>query len=114
MKTIFSHPAVHGKEYHPFQTRSLSISVQVYVTGRDGEESAGEKVWPDAPPGVDMSMSFGRPCFGHIVNFEKERQIGAMAVSVCGKGSMGDAVRQAVREAQGKKKVELYEETFSW
>ena len=40
-------------------------------------------------------------------------QIGGMAVSVCGPGGMGDEVRKAVREVQGRKTVEFFEESFS-
>lgn len=43
-----------------------------------------------------------------------EEQVGAMAVSVCGPGAMGDDVREAVRGVQERKTVDLFEETFSW
>lgn len=67
-----------------------------------------------APPGVQVSIDFGKPCFGHIVAKERDSQVGAMAVTVCGPGGMGDDVRKAVRTVQGRKTVDLYEETFSW
>ena len=49
-----------------------------------------------------------------VLEKEKEDQIGAMAVSVCGPGGLGDSVREAVRNVQGEKTVDLFEETFSW
>jgi len=46
-----------------------------------------------------------------------QAQVGAMAVSVCGPGAMGDDVREAVRgmlQGEGAKRVDLFEEAFSW
>lgn len=48
------------------------------------------------------------------VESAKTNQVGAMAVSVCGPGGMGDDVRRAVRERQGGRVMDLYEESFSW
>ncbi|KAL4884251.1 ferric reductase like transmembrane component-domain-containing protein [Aspergillus karnatakaensis] len=117
MTSIFEHPAIRCKEQHPFRSQGLSVSIQVYLTDRHCSEeyTPTESPWAFcAPPGVTVSIGYGKPCFGHILETEKENQIGAMAVSVCGPGSMGDDVRSSVRQAQGGKVIDLYEETFSW
>lgn len=49
-----------------------------------------------------------------IMEGAKAEQVGAMAVSICGPGGMGDDVRRAVRERQGRRVMDLYEESFSW
>ncbi|BCS29932.1 ferric reductase family protein [Aspergillus puulaauensis] len=119
MTSLFTHPAVHTKEQHPFQFKGLGVSIHIYVTDRRcSEEYMADKSdspWAfSAPPGVQVSIDFGKPCFGHIVAKERDSQVGAMAVTVCGPGGMGDDVRKAVRTVQGRKTVDLYEETFSW
>ncbi|KAL4920652.1 ferric reductase like transmembrane component-domain-containing protein [Aspergillus aurantiobrunneus] len=119
MTSLFSHPAVHTKEHRPFRYKGLSVAIQIYVTDRQCSEESmadgSESQWASsAPPGVTVNIGLGKPCFGHIVESEKTDQVGAMAVSVCGPGGMGDDVRQAVRQAQGRKTVDLYEETYSW
>lgn len=119
MTSLFTHPAVHTKEQHPFQFKGLGVSIHIYVTDRRcSEEYMADKSdspWAfSAPPGVQVSIDFGKPCFGHIVAKERDSQMGAMAVTVCGPGGMGDDVRKAVRTVQGRKTVDLYEETFSW
>ncbi|KAL2817277.1 ferric reductase NAD binding domain-containing protein [Aspergillus cavernicola] len=109
MLSLFNHPAI--------QSKGLSLSIQIYVTDRQysDEYMSDERPWAlTAPPSVLASIGFGKPCFSQIVESEKATQVGAMAVSVCGPGSMGDDVRQSVRQAQGTKTVDLYEETFSW
>ncbi|KAL2844727.1 ferric reductase like transmembrane component-domain-containing protein [Aspergillus pseudoustus] len=118
IESLFDHPSLRCKPQHPCQSQGLSISIHVYVTDA---ESSGEEYMSDespwaltAPPSVTVSIGFGKPCFGHIIETEKESQIGAMAVSMCGPGGMGDDVRQSVRMAQGSKTVDLYEETFTW
>ncbi|KAL5047668.1 hypothetical protein BDW71DRAFT_40720 [Aspergillus fruticulosus] len=117
MKSVFRHPAIATKEF--FQTGRLTVSVQVYITRKEaGESSVGdsESLWAfSAPPGVLVSVGFGRPCFGAAIEREMETQVGAMAVSVCGNGCVTDDVRQAVREAQkGGKTINLHEEVFCW
>jgi len=67
-----------------------------------------------APPTVPLTVSLGKPHFGQTIERETMQQVGAMAVNVCGPGSMGDDVRKAVRDIQGKKTVDLFEEAFSW
>ncbi|KAL4806220.1 ferric reductase NAD binding domain-containing protein [Aspergillus unguis] len=110
MRSIFEHSAVQNKEGR------LDVSIQVYITADElSEEATGVDVWVYKHPlRMDVTVHEGRPCFGTILTEEKARQVGAMAVSVCGPGSMGDAVREAVRKNQDTKKVDLYEEAFSW
>jgi hypothetical protein len=119
MTSLFSHPALRSKEQaHPSHSQAFSLSIQIYVTDRQcsaEEYMSGESPWAlAAPPSVHVTIGFGKPCFGQIVESEKATQIGAMAVSVCGPGGMGDDVRQSVRQAQGSKTVDLYEESFTW
>ncbi|KAL2856324.1 ferric reductase like transmembrane component-domain-containing protein [Aspergillus pseudodeflectus] len=116
--SLFDHPSLRCKPQHPYQPQGLSLSIQIHVTDA---ESSGEEYMSDespwaltAPPGVTVSIGFGKPCFGHIVETAKKSQVGAMAVSVCGPGKMGDDVRQSVRMAQDSRTVDLYEETFTW
>ncbi|KAL6230279.1 hypothetical protein BDW75DRAFT_74798 [Aspergillus navahoensis] len=117
MKSIFTHPAIATKE--SFQPSRLAVSVQVYITRKEtGESSVGdsESLWAfSAPSAVLVSVGFGRPCFGVVIEREMETQVGAMAVSVCGNGCVTDDVRQAVREAQKEgKTISLHDEAFCW
>ncbi|KAL5336582.1 ferric reductase like transmembrane component-domain-containing protein [Aspergillus crustosus] len=131
MTSLYEHPAILRKEHPQNHSRSqaLSISIQIFLTDRHCSEEYGptptesEPPWAFcAPPSVTVSIGYGKPCFGNILETEKEGQVGVMAVSVCGPGGMGDDVRGAVRVAQGQgqgqwhggKVVDLYEETFSW
>ncbi|KAH8692602.1 ferric reductase like transmembrane component-domain-containing protein [Talaromyces proteolyticus] len=61
-----------------------------------------------------ITISLGKPLFRQLLEREMAQQVGAMAVSVCGPGGMSDEVRKAVREVQGRKAVDLFEESFSW
>ncbi|GKZ34601.1 hypothetical protein AbraIFM66950_004915 [Aspergillus brasiliensis] len=122
MVSLFGHPALQGanvpKQESYFDLAELSLSIQIYASTRESspEDYAPESPWAiSAPTGVAISINTGKPCFQEIVDLEMAQQVGAMAVSVCGPGGMGDDVRKVVREKQGsKKKVDLYEETFSW
>lgn len=77
--------------------------------------SQPESPWMQcAPPSVPVNIHHGKPCIQSVLETEKADQIGAMAVSVCGPGGLGDSVREAVRNVQGEKTVDLFEETFSW
>ncbi|PYI14656.1 hypothetical protein BO99DRAFT_426171 [Aspergillus violaceofuscus CBS 115571] len=89
------------------------------------EDFLGCSPWPSvAPASVPVAIHTGKPCFDEIVQTEMARQVGAMAVSICGPGAMGDDVRRTVRECQGSGhgqggggpglRVDLYEESFSW
>lgn len=70
--------------------------------------------WTKIAGAVPVSVNLGKPRFTLVLEREMMQQIGAMAVSVCGPGGMGDDVRAAVRKVQGRKVVDLYEESFSW
>ncbi|KAA8647755.1 NADPH oxidase family protein [Aspergillus tanneri] len=122
MTALLNHPVMQvpneQKQYPHFRMSEFSLSVQIYVTLRESspeEFKSEESPWADAPPPtVPVGIHFGKPCFEDILTGEQTRQIGAMAVSVCGPGGMGDDVRQAVRGKQEGKTMDFYEETFSW
>ena len=102
-----------------FQSSRLMLSICIHVTGskEDVEEyiPATETPWTQsAPLNVPISIQYGKPCFRKLLENEKAEQVGALAVSVCGPGGLGDSVREAVRSVQGEKTVDLFEETFSW
>ncbi|KAL4946078.1 hypothetical protein BDV06DRAFT_168716 [Aspergillus oleicola] len=133
------------------QNRNLDVKIQIFVTTRFATDdsiasstsplssdtsspsdsasrsnfNALEQPWAYTfPPTVCVSIIDGKPCFAHILQSEQRARIGAMAVSVCGPGGMGDDVRGAFRRLsdgsgsgtgrKGAGKVDLYEETFSW
>jgi hypothetical protein len=56
----------------------------------------------------------GRPDLDTLIAREQEHQTGAMAVSVCGPGELGDGVRYIVRKLQRWSTIDLLEEAFSW
>ncbi|PYH41643.1 ferric reductase family protein [Aspergillus saccharolyticus JOP 1030-1] len=126
-----------------FQFPEFSLNVQIYVSSSSActsvssadSSSAGSDASPTrpdtspeeflsdsspwaavAPPSVPVNVQTGKPCFRDILAVEMAQQVGAMAVSICGPGAMGDDVRRTVRECQGRGplKVELFEESFSW
>ncbi|KAJ5167790.1 Riboflavin synthase-like beta-barrel [Penicillium canariense] len=123
MTDIFGHDSLNstmdpkGDTY--FQFPSLMLSISIHVTGHkdDLEEGlpAPETPWTEcAPSHVPVSIHHERPSFRNLLETEKAEQVGALAVSVCGPGGLGDSVRDAVRHVQGEKTVDLFEETFSW
>ncbi|KAI9037795.1 ferric reductase family protein [Aspergillus affinis] len=122
MTTLLNHPAIQvpneQKQHSYFSLPEFSLSVQIYVTLKETSTEdfkTGESPWANTvPPTVPISLNFGKPSFDHILETEKATQVGAMAVSVCGPGAMGDDVRKTVREKQGSQTMDLYEETFSW
>ncbi|CAK49168.1 hypothetical protein CBS115989_2301 [Aspergillus niger] len=122
MISLFSHPGLQGpnvpKQESFIEFSRLSLSIKIYLSTRDSspeDYTPSESPWAiSAPTGVAISINNGRPCFQETLEVEMAHQVGAMAVSVCGPGEMGDDVRQVVREKQGSKKVDFYEETFSW
>ncbi|KAF9887705.1 hypothetical protein FE257_009658 [Aspergillus nanangensis] len=124
MVSLLNHPAIQvadeQKQHSYFQFPEFSLSVQIYVTNTaecssTDDYTSDDSPWAtSAPSSVPVSINTGKPCFGTLLDQEIDEQIGAMAVSVCGPGSMGDDVRQTVREKQGRKTVDLYEETYSW
>lgn len=112
MPTLMSHPALR------YPTSTITLSIHIYVTAP--QSTTDEYVtlpspWAHhAPPNVPVTINWGKPDFVYILENAKACQVGAMAVSVCGPGTMGDDVRRAVRERQGGSVVDLYEESFSW
>lgn len=98
---------------------SLELSIQIHVTSHkhNFEEIIlqPETPWVEcAPSNVPVRVTHDRPCLKSLLENEKAEQTGAMAVSVCGPGGLGDSVREAVRHVQGEKTVDLFEEAFSW
>ncbi|KZF22225.1 ferric-chelate reductase [Xylona heveae TC161] len=65
-------------------------------------------------PSATVQMFPGRPNIDTLLRIEVENQIGAMAVTVCGTGTLSDDVRQAVRSRQLKSNIDFIEESFSW
>lgn len=123
MLDILSHEALNkftatnGDTYIHYP--GLMLSIQIHVTGhKDNFEEIilqPETPWTEcAPPNVPVRVTHGKPCCKSLLENEKAEQIGAMAVSVCGPGGLGDSVREAVRDVQGEKTVDLFEEAFSW
>ncbi|THW13863.1 ferric reductase like transmembrane component [Aureobasidium pullulans] len=65
-------------------------------------------------PSASVQMFPGKPDVGALISAEQAKQVGAMAVSVCGTGGLGDDVRRAVRERCEKTTIDFYEESFTW
>ena len=65
-------------------------------------------------PSETVQMLPGRPDINTLIDNEMQGQVGAMAVSVCGTGSLSDDVRQAVRRRQQHGNLDLFEEAFTW
>lgn len=65
-------------------------------------------------PSSTVQMFPGRPNIATILSMEQEQQVGAMAVSVCGPGTLSDEVRLAVRARQNRSNMDFIEEAFSW
>ncbi len=65
-------------------------------------------------PSSTVQMFPGKPNVDALVEMESREQIGAMGVSVCGPGGLGDDVRAAVRRRQGVRNIDFLEERFGW
>lgn len=65
-------------------------------------------------PSASVQMFPGKPECGALIAKEQEKQVGAMAVSVCGTGSLSDDVRRAMRDRCEKTEIDFFEEAFSW
>ena len=65
-------------------------------------------------PSSTVQMFPGKPNVDALVGMESREQVGAMGVSVCGPGGLGDDVRSAVRRRQGSGNVDFLEEGFGW
>lgn len=112
MLTLMSHPTLRSN------TTTITLSIHIYITAPQSttdEYVTLSNPWAHhAPPNIPVTINWGKPDFLFILENAKAYQVGAMAVSVCGPGAMGDDVRRAVRERQGGTVVDLYEESFSW
>lgn len=65
-------------------------------------------------PSASVQMFPGKPDIGALISKEQEKQVGAMAISVCGTGGMSDDVRKAMRDRCEHTEIDLFEEAFSW
>ena len=65
-------------------------------------------------PSSTVQMFPGKPNVDALVEMESREQVGAMGVSVCGPGGLGDDVRAAVRRMQGGRNVDFSDEGFGW
>ena len=65
-------------------------------------------------PSSTVLMYPGKPNVDALVEMESREQVGAMGVSVCGPGGLGDDVRDAVRRRQRGRNVDFLEEGFAW
>ena len=65
-------------------------------------------------PSASVQMFPGRPNVDALIEREQMSQVGAMAVSCCGTGSLSDDVRRAVRERCQVTEIDFSEESFSW
>ena len=65
-------------------------------------------------PSATVQMFPGRPDVETLIELEMNQRIGAMAVTVCGTGSLSDDVRQAVRHRQTRANIDFVEEAFTW
>lgn len=65
-------------------------------------------------PSASVQMFPGKPDVGALIEKEQQVQVGAMAISVCGTGSLSDDVRLAMRDRCEKTEIDFFEEAFSW
>ncbi|KAL7275679.1 hypothetical protein RUND412_001366 [Rhizina undulata] len=65
-------------------------------------------------PSATVQMFPGRPNIDTLLDMEIENQMGSIAVTVCGGGSLSDDVRRAVRSKVDKANIDFIEEAFSW
>jgi hypothetical protein len=65
-------------------------------------------------PSASVQMYPGKPNVQALVDAEIENQVGTMACTVCGTGSLADDVRRASRLRMGSSSIEFVENAFSW
>ncbi|KAI9783363.1 MAG: hypothetical protein M1839_003897 [Geoglossum umbratile] len=65
-------------------------------------------------PSATVQMYPGRPNPQVILDKEVEDRVGAMAVTVCGPGSLADSVRDAARKRVDVASLDFIEESFTW
>ncbi|KAG8534190.1 uncharacterized protein KY384_001034 [Bacidia gigantensis] len=106
--------AEHLEWIRPWMTSILAMSkrrevlrIQLFVT----QPKSCREVHS---PSTTVQMFPGRPDLETLVEMERRGQLGAMAVGVCGPGSLGDDVRAAVRRRQERRNIDLVEASFGW
>ena len=87
------------------------LRVKIYITKGVG---MGGKDMEIQSPSSTVHIFSGRPNVRLLVEGEAKDQLGAMAVSSCGPGALGDDVRAAVRRMQPTRNVDFMEEGFGW
>jgi predicted ferric reductase len=65
-------------------------------------------------PSASVQMFPGKPDVGALIAKEQEKQVGAMAISVCGTGGMSDDVRKGMRDRCEHTEIDFFEEAFTW
>ena len=65
-------------------------------------------------PSSSVQMFPGKPDVGALIEKEQEKQVGAMAISCCGTGSLSDDLRKAMRDRCQRTEIDFFEEAFSW
>lgn len=65
-------------------------------------------------PSATVQMFPGRPNIETLIGIEAESQVGAMAVTVCGPGTLSDEVRRAARSRMHNSTIDFVEEAFTW
>lgn len=65
-------------------------------------------------PSASVQMFPGKPDVDALIAQQQQHQVGAMAVSVCGTGSLSDDVRRAVRVRCQRTTIDFVENAFSW
>ena len=65
-------------------------------------------------PSASVQMFPGKPDVGALISKEQTQQVGAMAVSCCGTGSLSDDVRKSVRTKCEDTNMDFIENAFSW
>jgi predicted ferric reductase len=65
-------------------------------------------------PSATVLMYPGRPLPQVVLDKEIAERTGAMAVTVCGPGSLADSVRHAVRQRIETASIDFIEESFTW
>lgn len=65
-------------------------------------------------PSSSVQMFPGKPDVGALIDKEQQSQVGAMAISCCGTGSLSDDLRRCMRERCQQTEIDFFEEAFSW
>ena len=89
------------------KNRRNILKILLFVTQ---PKSARELVSPSAT----VLMYPGRPQPQVVLDKEIAERTGAMAVTVCGPGSLADSVRHAVRQRVETASIDFIEESFTW